>query len=247
MSDYNRNNKDYNEKSTLAVLGEILKLLCLLLWKGIKILGRFFLKCLKFILKWIIKGVIFIIDFIDSSIGKFKSFWNDNSTQEKRRKVVEGLKNTGMACLKGIGVALLFIGKSLLWLLKKLILGLIHLKTTFRVVWKWIKNTSVSIINWIRKQGKNLKTWTSNLRRNYRSFRHNQGFKGLLVDLRNGLKGEITKYVEKEADEDTEEVDDNVEIEIDTEINEDDDDNPSLLKRFGRKIYRSMKNIVDVD
>lgn len=247
MSEQYKNNKDYNEKSTLAVLGEILKLLCLLLWKGIKILGRFLLKCLKFILKWIIKGLIFVIDFIDSSIGKVKSFWNDNSTQEKRRKVVEGLKRAGLACLKGIGVALLFVGKSLLWLLKKFILGLIHLKTTFKLFWEWLKNTSVRFVNWTRKQGRNFKTWMSNLRRNYRSFRHNQGFKGLLVDMRNGLKGEITKFVEKEADEENDENDDNVEIEIDTEINEDDDDNPGVLKKIGRKIYRSMKNIVDVD
>lgn len=247
MSERSKNNKDYNEKSTLAVLGEILKLLCLLLWKGIKILGRFLLKCLKFILKCIVKGLVFVIDFIDSSIDKLKKFWNDNSTQDKRHKIVEGLKHAGLACLKGIAVAFLFIGKSLLWLLKKSVLGLIHLKSTFRAFWKWIKKTSVRFVNWIKKQGRNFKSWTSNLRRNYRSFRHNQGFKGLLVDLRNGLKSGITDFVEKEIDEDNEESEDNVDIEIDTEINEDDDDNPGVLKKIGRKIYRSMKNIVDVD
>ena len=72
MRDKNRN---YDEKSTLAVLLEIVKLLVLLLWKGVKAVGRWILKFLKFLLRWVVKGLLAVIDFIIFLSRKIKAFW----------------------------------------------------------------------------------------------------------------------------------------------------------------------------
>lgn len=247
MADF-KDKKNFNdEKSTGAVLIEILKLLVLLCWKGLKKLGKLLLIALKFLLRWIIKGLIFVIDTIDNAVKKAKRFWNDNNTQQKRKKILRAIKKGTIATLKGIGIGLLFLLKGLVWILKKIFLGIIHIKTNAKVFFAWIAKTAAKFVRWIKKQTKALVNFFKKLKYNYKSFRRNQGFKGLLLDLRNSLKGKITLFIDNEQEEDDD--DDNLndeDIVIDTEI-EEDDENVSGIKRVGRKIYKAMKNIVDVD
>ena len=244
-----KDKKNFNEeKSTLAVLIEILKLLGLLCWKGLKKLWKLILIVLKFLLRWFVKALIFIIDAIDVAVKKIKSFWYDNNTQQKKKKLIQALKKGAMAALKGVGIGLLFLLKGFIWLLKKLFLGIIHIKTNAKFFFAWIAKIAAKFGRWIKKQAKAFVNFFKKIKYNYKSFRRNQGFKGLLLDLRNSLKGKITLFIDNEQEDDDEEDNNNddEDIVIDTEI-EEDDENVSGIKKVGRKIYKAMKNIVDVD
>ncbi len=248
MADFKENNnRNNNEKSTMAVIMEIMKLLGLLCLKLLKRLGMFVLKCLKFILKWTIKGLIFVIDAIDKGWNKLKQFWNDNNTQEKKRKILNGLKKGCVNAIKGIGISLLFLLKALVWLFKKFFIAILHLKSTFKICGEWITNTAAKVWKWSKNRVRKTKDFFKKIKYNYKSFRRNQGFKGLLFDLRNGLKKTITQYIENEQDddEDTEEEIETVEIVTDTEFDED-DTNVSGIRKMGRRIYKAMKNISDI-
>lgn len=248
MRDKNRN---YDEKSTLAVLLEIAKLLVLLLWKGVKAVGRWILKFLKFLLRWVVKGLLAIIDFIIFISRKIKSFWNNNDTQEKVHKILRGLKKGAIAVGKGILIGLIFLGKGIVWLLKKLFIGLIHLNKTLKTFWKWLKKTAVRFGKWVVGQGRCFKAWCAKKKVQYKSFRKNKGFKGLLIDLRDGMKGEISTYIEDDQSEGAETAstdDDDKEeiIEEDADEEDEDDENVSGVRKFGRRIYRAMKRLVEV-
>jgi len=247
MPEFRDNNNNQNkDKSALAVVMEIMKLLGLLCIKLIKKLGKLILKGLKFILKWTIKGIIFIIDAIDKGCNKIKQFWNNNDTQQKRKKILRAIKNGAIAILKGIGIALLFILKGILWILRKIFGGILHLKTNLKTLGQWVAKTCRRFAAWIKKKATSTKEAFKKIKYNYKSFRRNQGFKGLLFDTRNLLKSKITEYIEVEQEDDDNESEQDVEIEIDTEIEEDDTD-AGPIRRAGRKIYRAMKHISDIE
>ena len=253
MQDYNRNYRDDNDKSTLAVLAEIAKLLVLLCWKGLKALGRLLLKFLKFLLRWLVKGLLAIIDGIDYLSNRLKAFWNNNDTQEKIHKIGRGLKNACFATISGIGIGLLYVGKGIVWLLKKLFVGLIHLNTTLKILGRWIVKITVMFGKWVGRQGTNFKVWCGKKKQQYKAFRRNKGFKGLLVDMRDGLKGGISNFIEDDQQKDTEQsesdsVEEPEELQMADIFDDDDDDieNYHGLKKVGKKIYRAMQRLVEV-
>ena len=249
----NRNARGSGEKPVWAVLGEIAKLLCLLCWKGIKALGRLFLKVLLIILKWVVKGLLWLIDSTRWLASKIRDFWNDNNTQEKLRKIGRGLKNALLAVLAGIWIAIIYIGKAIVWLFRKLFVGLLHLRTTLNIF-----GTSVRFWNWLRRQCTNIKAWGARKKQQYKAFRKTKGFKGLLIDMRDALRGSISNYIENdqsdtaaesEIAESSQEQSVATPNELDTVSNESDNENEEEVKgirKFGRKIYKAMKRLVEV-
>lgn len=254
MQNQNNHYRDNNDKSTLAVLAEIVKLLLLLCWKGIKALGRLLLRFGKFLLRWLVKGLLALIDGIDYVCTRLKAFWNNNDTQEKIRKIGRGLKNGLLATLSGIGVGLLYVGKGIVWLLRKLFVGLIHLNTTLKLFGRWIAKVAVMFGKWVGRQGANFKAWCGKKKQQYKAFRRNKGFKGLLVDMRDGLRGGINNFIEDDQQQDvagtTATTDEAAEEIMEADLFDDDDDddieNARGLKKVGKKIYRAMQRLVEV-
>ncbi len=254
----NRNARGGGEKPVWAVLGEIAKLLCLLCWKGIKALGRLILKGLKMILRWVVIGLLWLIDSIGWLARKIRDFWNDNNTQEKLRKIGRGLKNALLAVLAGIWIAIVYIGKAIVWIFKKLFIGLLHLKTTLKLFGKWIVRISVRFWNWLKRQGTNIKAWGARKKQQYKAFRKTKGFKGLLIDSRDALRGSISNYIENDqSDTATEhemaeaslEQSETAQNEPETNSIISDNENEEEVKgirKFGRKIYKAMKRLVEV-
>ena len=79
-----------------------------------------------------------------------------------------------------------------------------------------------------------------------RHFRKNKGFKGLLIDLGNWLKGQLHDYIEEESP---------AQNLLEEAPNDDDDDdpfkaledveNPSKMHTWGHRVYQAMKRIVE--
>ena len=254
----NRNARGGGEKTVWAVLGEIAKLLCLLCWKGIKALGRLILKGLKIILRWVVLGLLWLIDSIGWLARKIRDFWNDNNTQEKLRKIGRGLKKALLAVLAGIWIAIIYIGKAIVWVFKKLFVGLLHLRTTLKLFGKWIARISVRFWNWLKRQGANFRAWGARKKQQYRAFRKTKGFKGLLIDSRDALRGSISNYIENdqsdtaaesEMAESSQDQSVTTPNELDTVNNDSDNENEEEVKgirKFGQKIYKAMKRLVEV-
>ncbi len=253
MQGDNRNTGSGGEKSVWAVLLEIAKLLCLLCWKGIKAFGRLILKGLKHLLRWVVIALLWLIDSIRWLCLKIKAFWTDNNTQDKLRKIGRGLKKGLLAVLAGLWVGIIYIGKGIGWLFKKLFVGLLHLRTTLKLLGRWIGRTAVRFWHWLRRLGGRLKAWFAKKKQQYKAFRRNQGFKGLLIDMRDAMRGSISNYIEndqqKDESKDGEPVEETMleaeEVLADDADNENDDEVKGLRK-FGRRIYKAMKRLVEV-
>ncbi len=253
MRNQNNHYRDNNDKSTLAVLAEIAKLLLLLCWKGVMALGRLLSRFGKFLLRWLVKGLLFLIDGIDYLCTRLKAFWNNNDTQEKIRKIGRALKITLVAIISGIGIGLLYVGKGVVWLLHKLFVGLIHLNTTLKLFGRWIAKISVMFGHWLARQASNFKAWCKKKKQQYKAFRRNKGFKGLLVDMRDGLRGGINNYIEDDQQQDintiTNEEETGQEEMLEASLFDDDDDDIESaqgIKKVGKRIYRAMQRIVEV-
>ena len=252
QGDY-RNTGSGGEKSVWAVLLEIAKLLCLLCWKGIKALGILILKGLKHLLRWVIIALLWLIDSLRWLGKKIKAFWTNNNTQDKLRKIGRGLKNAALALLAGIWIGIIYLGKGIGWLFKKLFIGLLHLRTTLKLLGRWIGRTAVRFWHWIKRQGARLKAWGAKKKRQYKAFRRNQGFKGLLIDMRDAMRGSISNYIENDQQkDDTMEgapSEEQTTMEEETIVDDSDlenDEDVKGIRKFGRRIYKAMKRLVEV-
>lgn len=254
MQDDNRNTRNGGEKSVGAVLLEIAKLLCLLCWKGIKALGRLILKGLKHLLRWVVIALLWVIDSLRWVGRKVKAFWTNNNTQDKLRKIGSGLKKGLLAVLAGIWIGIIYIGKGIGWLFKKLFVGLLHLRTTLKLFGRWIGRTAVRFWHWLKRLGTRIKAWGAKKKQQYKAFRRNQGFKGLLIDMRDAMRGSISNYIEndqqKDEPKDGEMTDEQSSV-TEEELDPDDTDNENEddvkgFRKFGRRIYKAMKRLVEV-
>jgi hypothetical protein len=265
----NTNNSDdnsngYGNRSGGQMLAEIARLLLVLLGKFGKWLWKYFKIFLRWLLKMFCKFVLWIIDKTEEGIVRLRAFWNDNDTQAKVRIIRLKLRRAAKKCgvwsiiaLKATGRALkwtaihLYIG--FVWLVRKTIEACIHLRPTIKKAWKgiciaakWLANLMVSFVHGIAN-------WFRARRDAYRRFRKNKGFKGLLIDVGNGLKRTVDNYMEEpqnEENENTDEpdsADDNQEIVTDADLLEAELNEESKVRSFGKRIYDAMKRIVEVD
>ena len=261
MTDENKNNphKDsFENKSGGEMLAEIGRLVLVLLGKMLKLFLKYILKAFKFILKWICKGLLALIDFIQFCATKTRAFWNNNNTQEKIRKIrlwfKHAFKTLGLwiviaanASWKGLKWGCKKTLQGTVWLVKHIVQGIIHLGPTLVKIWRGIKKGFRAFGRWLVKVGRGICLWWRNRQRAYRSFRRNKGFKGLLIDLGNLLKKQVNNYIEEEQAMD-ESDDDNIfetAEEEDSEMEQEDEVHRSKIHTFGKSIYDAMKKIVE--
>lgn len=259
MNDERHKRDDFEGKSASEMLTEVGRLLLLLLLNMLKWLGRLLLRGLKLLLKLICKGLLWLIDATGRGIERLRAFWNDNDTQEKLRKLRAGIVAAGeqlwlwtVVAAKATGCGLVWLGrntaKGSVWLAKKTVQGIIHLGPTLRAIGRGLKRAAFAIGRWLRRLWRGLYKWHLGRVRAWRQFRRNKGFKGLLIDLGNWLKGQLHDYIEEEP------APQNL---LEAAPNDDDDDdlfkglenveNPSKVQTFGHRIYQAMKRIVEDD
>ena len=261
MTDENKNNphKDsFENKSGGEMLAEIGRLVLVLLGKMLKLFLKYILKAFKFILKWICKGLLALIDFIQFCATKTRAFWNNNNTQEKIHKIrlwfKHAFKTLGLwiviaanASWKGLKWGCKKTLQGTVWLVKHIVQGIIHLGPTLVKIWRGIKKRFHAFGRWLIKVGRGIRLWWRNRQRAYRSFRRNKGFKGLLIDLGNLLKKQVNNYIEEEQAMD-ESDDDNIfetAEEEDSEMEQEDEVQRGKIHTFGKSIYDAMKKIVE--
>lgn len=258
MMDEERHMKDgYEGKSAGQMLAEVARLLLLLLLSMLKWLGRLMLRGLKLLLKLVCKGLLWLIDATGRGIERLQAFWNDNDTQEKLRKLREGTVAAGrqlwqwtVVAAKATWRGLVWMGrntaKGAVWLAKKTVQGIIHLGPTLRAVGRGLKFAACAFAKWLQRLWCALRKWHLGRVRAWRHFRKNKGFKGLLIDLGNWLKGQLHDYIEEESP---------AQNLLEEAPNDDDDDdpfkaledveNPSKMHTWGHRVYQAMKRIVE--
>lgn len=261
MTDDNKNNQhkdSFENKSGGEMLAEIGRLVLVLLGKLLKLFLKYILKAFKFILKWICKGLLALIDFIQFCATKTRAFWNNNNTQEKVRKIRLWFKHAfitlgiwiviaAKASWKGLKWGFKKTVQGTVWLAKHIVQGIIHLGPTLVKIWRGIKKGIRAFGRWLVKLGRGIRLWWRNRQRAYRSFRRNKGFKGLLIDLGNLLKKQVNNYIEEEQAMD-ESDDDNIfetTEEEDSELEQEDEVHRGKIHTFGKSIYDAMKKIVE--
>ena len=261
MTDENKNNphKDsFENKSGGEMLAEIGRLVLVLLGTMLKLFLKYILKAFKFILKWICKGLLALIDFIQFCATKTRAFWNNNNTQEKIHKIrlwfKHAFKTLGLwiviaanASWKGLKWGCKKTLQGTVWLVKHIVQGIIHLGPTLVKFWRGIKKGFRAFGRWLVKVGRGIRLWWRNRQRAYHSFRRNKGFKGLLIDLGNLLKKQVNNYIEEEQAMD-ESDDDNIfetAEEEDSEMEQEDEVQRGKIHTFGKSIYDAMKKIVE--
>jgi len=247
MTEYKDNNRndEYREMSIGKMTLIVLRLFVLLLWK-----------LTKRLLRLIIKGVLFLIDLVAIGWERLVVFWNSNSTQEKLRKFRHWLKCAFRSLLLGIidFFKCLFIG--IVVVCKKTVNALMHIGPTLRKTGRLIINGYKGFLQWCVDVYKYFKIRQLNTKRAYRRFRHNAGFKGLLIDIANSLRGSVTRFMDEDetdnvtvidmtdnADDDSDDMEDSDEIEEMVQP----DANDSRAKAIGKKIISQIKEIVDED
>ena len=252
----------FEEKSGGQMLAEIGRLLLVLLGRLLQQLWKYTKIFLRFLLKWTCKGILLLIDYSEKGVHRLRDFWNDNNTQEKLRVTKEvtifWLKKLGYWCLRGLeytGKGLVWLGQHLIvwsiWLGKKTIQGIIHLRPTLAKIRKGICTGAVKTKDWLKRVWKAVCLWFRHRREAYRRFRQNKGFKGLLIDIGNGLKRSVTNYMDEEQDDgaDPDEADEQRpeerEVDVDTDLLESSLPEKSKVRSWGKRFYDGMKKIVE--
>lgn len=256
MAENPNTNEHFDGKSAGKMLVEIGRLLLLLLLGLLKLLWRWLKKGLRWILKWICKGLLLLIDVTDLAIQRTRAFWNDNDTQEKLRKTriwlllsLRKLAKWSLTACISCWNLLCWLGKhlwlALIWFIKALIRGIIHLGPTLRAVGRSLAKAARATWRWIVRVCRWMKLGHLRRKRAYQRFRKNKGFKGLLVDVGSWLRLQLNNYLDETPAPEEGEVDD------DDDFNPFDDDdetvNHSKMHSLGRSIYNAMKKIVEDD
>lgn len=253
---------NYEEKSGGQMLLEIGRLLLVLLGRLLVQLWKYTKKFLRFLLKWLCKGLLLLIDYSEKGFYRLRDFWNDNNTQEKLRVAKEvfifWLKRLGYWLLKGVeytGEGLVWLIEHLwiwsIWLGKKTVKAIIHLRPTLTKMWKGICIGADATWKWLKRVWHAICLWFHRRREAYRRFRKNKGFKGLLIDIGNGLKNSVTSYMDEEQDDGVEPDEageprpEQRETEVDTDLLESSLPEKSKVRSWGKKFYDGLKHIVE--
>ena len=219
-------NNNYDNKSGGEMLSEIGRLLC-----------KLFLKCIARLIKFILKGVKWCFSLLKLALQACIDFWNDNSTQEMLHIIkswcVHTLKTLGSYCVIS-GVA---IWKGLVWLMKAIVQGLIHLKPTLIYLGRLCVKAGKGLWKGIVICGKSIRLYFLKKQHAFRRFRRNKGFKGLLIDTKNYLQALLNSYME----EDNETISSDA-ISYDEYVN---GNKANGKKSFSSKIYNEMNKLID--
>ncbi|MCM1312148.1 MAG: hypothetical protein NC206_01480 [Bacteroides sp.] len=222
--------KHTEDKTGTEMLAEIGRLLLLLLWKMV-----------RSILRIIIKSVILLIRLIKQGVKQCVDFWNDNNTQEKLRKARRSIKHGSKVFAEWMMIALHTIIRLIIRGIKSTIQGIIHLKPTIIKAGEYAKYACIAFGRFMKRAGRGIRLSHIKRKRAYKRFRKNKGFKGLLKDLTNLLKTLLQNYMEEEQNE----------VSPDA-VTEDDIimegiEGKSKAYLTGKKLFSSVRNIVDID
>ena len=219
-------NNNYDNKSGGEMLSEIGRLLC-----------KLFLKCIARLIKFILKGVKWCFSLLKLALQACIDFWNDNSTQEMLHIIkswcVNTLKTLGSYCV----VSVVAIWKGLVWLMKAIVQGIIHLKPTLIYLGRLCAKAGKGLWKGIVICGKSIRLYFLKKQHAFRRFRRNKGFKGLLIDTKNYLQALLNSYME----EDNETISSDA-ISYDEYVN---GNKANGKKSFSSKIYNEMNKLID--
>jgi|GEM_PF-1496440 len=258
-------NFDFKDKSGWQLLAEVCRLLLallgqllLFLWKMLKRLGRF-------LLKWICKGIVALIDGVEYAIQSAKAFWNDNDTQEKLRKIKRWLHYAWLQTLRWLRKAmratwrgLCWTGRKtlqgLIWLAKATVRAILHIGPTLRAIGRGLKAAGIATGHFFCRMVRGISNWWQRRCDAYHRFRKNKGFKGLLIDTGVWLKGRLNNYMDEAPEE--AESDDSSATPTETAAPGDDDDEVAhFFERehesegkaltWSKRIYNAMKKVVE--
>lgn len=217
----------YDEKSALGMMAEIGRLLLVLLLKCIVRGLRTVRRGLWRVVKLFCKGLLRLIDGIDTCATALSRFWNDHSTQEKLRRVRQVLsaawRGTVLGCtwmavhtwrgLCWLGTHTWKTGKWLavwgargVWLFcQGVVWSVVHLRQAMGLAWRGIVRGARAIARagaWLWRHVRSAAcAFHHFLRRLYDAwlhFRRTKGFKGLLIDCGLWLKRAIDDMMEEQ-------------------------------------------------
>lgn len=218
------------ETSEGEMLADILKL-------SLKLL----LKLLVRLCKFIAKGLALLFYLFKLGIQRIIDFWNDNNTQQKLRIAKKWCRNAIRLLSMWLVLCLRFFVKIGVWTAKAIGHGLLNLKPSLVMLGNLIVRFAHAMWKLCIALGRRVKLFFVHRKRAYAAFRKNKGFRGLMIDTKNYLQHLLNDYM----DEDQGEADSNSMSyeEYIKEVRSEKNDSNTL----GKRIYQSMKNIIDSD
>ncbi len=245
-------------------------------WLIVRLIGLLLLTMLKYLLRLVLKGMVFLYEGIRHTCHRIKVFWNSNSTQEKVRKVRihirlglrsagRGLSKAGRWCLKwlrkgarwtlkAIILGLIYTWKGLVWLGKASLNAILHIGPTLRRLGRLIKVGYHQMIVGLWYLCRRIRLRHLKNKRAWRRYRKNGGLKGLMIGTAGSLRSSISRFMEEDdvveaqgqpvseenvEDEDVEEEEDEIGKYVKP------DENDSKATALGKKIFTSLKDIID--
>lgn len=214
MTDEERRQRqdEYSGRSAMQLCREMLRLLCVLLW-------RILLWCLR----KIVKGLLWFIQVCEDGCERLNNWWHDNDTQEKVAKtkawVRMAMRTFGRWCViagkttlrgiavgavmawKGIGIAFRATVRGLLLGIRATIRGIIHLRPTVKKIGGLIVQGAKDTWAWMKRCRRWMKLFHIRRKRAYQRFRRNGGVKGMMVDTSRSIKNGIQMFMEEDQEE----------------------------------------------
>ena len=242
-----------------------------IMWLIIRLIGILLLAMLKYLLRLVVKGLVYTGSGIKNTWRRLKIFWKSNSTQEKLRKIRIhtriALRKTGRAISKASawtwkwmrkGFRLfvkflllcgIYLWQGLVWLGKASLNAILHIGPTLKKLGYLIRVGYQKMIVGLWYLCRRIRLRHLKNKRAWRRYRQNGGIKGMMIGTAGALRGSISRFME-EDDATTESISDNPD-----EVMEDDvdaigeyvkpDENDSKATALGKKIFTSLKDIVD--
>lgn len=242
-------------------------------WLIIRLIGVLLLAMMKYLLRLVVKGIVYTGKGIKNTCHRIKVFWKSNSTQEKLRKIrihsriaarktARALAKAGRWCwkwtrkglrlfLKYLLLGCIYAWKGLVWFGKATLNAIIHLGPTLRKLGMLIQVGYHKMIVGLWYLCRRIRLRHLKNKRAWRRYRMNGGIKGMLIGTAGALRGSISRFMEE--DDETSDTDTDSPEE---EVEEDDDgigqyvkpdENDSKAAALGKKIFTSLKDIVDED
>lgn len=248
--------EEYSGKSALQLVRELLRLICVLIWKF-----------LIWLFKKFLKGILWCMQTMERGWKRLNDWWNDNNTQEKVAKTKawtkRALKTMGRGCViaikatgKGIVIALKATwhglkvaakatGKGLVAGTKATIQGIIHLRPTIKKIGNLIVQSAKATADWLKRCRRGMKLSRIRRRRAYQEFKRNGGMKGAIINTSRNVRKNIEMFMEEdqeEADPDAVTEDDIMQEALEEGAN---DGRRSM--KIGKSIISHAKNFMDVE
>ena len=216
-------------------------------WLIVRLIGLLLLTFLKYLLRLVVRSVVYAYEGVKKTCKRIKVFWNSNSTQEKvrklrihfrlaMRKTVRALAKAGRWCWKwtrkgvrktlmAILIGIIYTCKGLAWLGKASLNAILHIGPTLRRLGHLIEVGYHQMIIGLWHLCRRIRLRHLKNKRAWRRYRLNGGLKGLMIGTAGSLRSSISRFMEE--DETAESSDDTV---TDEEVEEEEDEIGKYVK-----------------